>query len=284
MAEQGAVFEVTAQNFQTDVVERSASIPVVVLFWTDQVPPSADARRQLETIAAGYSGKVAVGLSDVALDQTLAQQLRVQGLPSIRVIEDGQLVDQLDGPQDEATLRALLERLTLSSGDVLRAQLGELLERGDHQAALLALQQAIADDPNNPTFKVELADLLLLTGDLDQARSLLASIPEETDNRDRPAMRLELLEEAVGIPERGELGRQLEAAPDDLEICYQAAVRAAVDGDFEAALDLAMSILQRDREFRDDVGRTTMIRIFSVLGKGSDLVAQYRRRMFNFMH
>jgi putative thioredoxin len=284
MAEQGAVFEVTAQNFQTDVVERSASIPVVVLFWTDQVPPSADARRQLETIAAGYSGKVAVGLSDVALDQTLAQQLRVQGLPSIRVIQDGQLVDQLDGPQDEATLRALLERLTLSSGDVLRAQLGEFLERGDHQAALLALQQAIADEPNNPTFKVELADLLLLTGDLDQARSLLASIPEETDNRDRPAMRLELLEEAVGIPERGELGRQLEAAPDDLEICYQAAVRAAVDGDFEAALELAMSILQRDREFRDDVGRTTMIRIFSVLGKGSDLVAQYRRRMFNFMH
>lgn len=284
MAEQGAVFEVTAQNFQTEVVERSSSIPVVVLFWTDQVPQSADARRQLETIATGYPGKIAIGLSDVAQDQTLAQQLRVQGLPSIRVVKDGQLADQLDGPQDEATLRNLLDRLTASSGDLLRAQLGEFLERGDHQAALMALQQAIAEEPNNQGFKVELADLLLLTGELDQARTLLDSIPEETEHRDRPAMRLELFEEAAGIPDRGVLAGQLEAAPDDLEICYQSAVRAATDGDFEMALDLAMSILQRDRKFRDDVGRTTMIRIFSVLGKGSDLAAQYRRRMFNFMH
>jgi putative thioredoxin len=284
MAEPGAAFEVTAQNFQTEVMDRSSSLPVVLLFWTEQVPPSADARRQLETLAASYSGKVALGFSDVALDQTLAQQLRVQGLPSIRVIRDGQLVEQLDGPQDEATLRELLDRLTVSSGDLMRAELGEMLDRGDHQAALAALQQAVAEEPNNMAFRVELADLLLLTGDLDQAGTVLASIPEETEERDRPAMRLELLEEAAGMPQRGELARQLEAAPDDLEICYQNAIRAAAEGDFEAALELAMSILQRDREFRDDLGRTTMLRIFSVLGKGSDLAAQYRRRMFNFMH
>jgi putative thioredoxin len=257
---------------------------VVVLFWTDEVPPAAEARRQLETLAAGYPGKVAVGLSDVAQDQTLAQQLRVQGLPSIRVVQDGQLVDQLDGPQDEATLRELLDRLTVSSSDMLRAQLGEMLEHGDHQTALAALQQAVAEEPNNQDFKVGDADLLALTGDLDQAGVVLAGIPEETAERDRPAMRLELLQEAAGMPERGELVSQLETSPDDLDVCYQLAVRAAVEGDFETALDLAMSILQRDREFRDDLGRTTMVRMFSVLGKGSDLAAQYRRRMFNFMH
>jgi putative thioredoxin len=284
MAEPGAVFEVTAQNFQSEVVERSASVPVVLLFWTDQVPPSVEARRQLETLAAGYSGKVAVGVSDVALDQTLAQQLRVQGLPSIRVVQDGQLVDQLDGPQDDATLRELLNRLTVSSSDMLRAQLGEMLERGDYQTALAALQQAVAEEPDNQAFKVEYADLLVLTGDLDQAGVVLAAIPEETEERDRPAMRLELVQEAAGMPERGELANQLEASPDDLDICYQLSVRTAIEGDFETALDLAMSILQKNREFRDDLGRTTMIRIFSVLGKGSELAAQYRRRMFNFMH
>jgi putative thioredoxin len=159
-----------------------------------------------------------------------------------------------------------------------------MLERGDHQTALSALQQAVAEEPNNQAFKVEFADLLVLTGDLDQAGTVLASIPEETEERDRPAMRLELLEEAAGLPDRSELVRQREAAPDDLEVCYQLAVRAAADGDFEAALELALSILQRDREFRDDLGRTTMIRMFSVLGKGSDVATQYRRRMFNFMH
>ncbi len=174
--------------------------------------------------------------------------------------------------------------MTVSSGELLRAELGEMLERGDHQTALSARQQAVAEEPNNQAFKVEYADLLALTGDLDQAGVVLAAIPEETEERDRPAMRLELLQEAAGMPERGELVSQLEASPEDLDVCYQLAVRTAVEGDFKTALDLAMSILQRDREFRDDLGRTTMVRMFSVLGKGSDLAAQYRRRMFNFMH
>ena len=45
-----------------------------------------------------------------------------------------------------------------------------------------------------------------------------------------------------------------------------------------------MSILQSDREFRDDIGRTTMLRIFNLLGKGSALATRYRRQMFNYMH
>ena len=58
----------------------------------------------------------------------------------------------------------------------------------------------------------------------------------------------------------------------------------AVNRDYEAALEQAMAILQQDRSYRDDLGRTTMIRIFTLLGKGSDLATSYRRRMFNFMH
>lgn len=284
MAERNAVVEVTAQNFQAEVVDRSATMPVVLLFWTDQVPPSVEALRQLEKLVAQYPGRVAMALSDVARDQTLAQHLRVQGLPSIRVIDNGQLVDQLEGPQSEAQLKDLIERLTLSSADMLRDQLSELLAAGEHQAALAVVRRMLEEEPNNAAFKVELADLLLLTGELDQARTVLAGIGDEVDGRDRPATRLELLEEAAGMPEGAALSAQLEADPDDLEVRYQAAVRAAAAGEYERALELAMSLLQRDREFRDDIGRTTMIRVFALLGKGSELATQYRRRMFNYMH
>ena len=123
-----------------------------------------------------------------------------------------------------------------------------------------------------------------MTGNLEEARKVLAGIPEDTDERERPATRLEILEEAGGMPARDALQTQLEAAPDDLETRYQLAVRAAADGDYEDALELAMGILQSDREFREDIGRTTMIRVFELLGKGSELASQYRRRMFNFMH
>lgn len=284
MAETRTVFDVSAQNFQTEVIERSKSVPVVLLFWADQLPPAKDMRRVLETLASQYQGKFVLALSDVARDQSLAQHLRVQGLPSIRVVHQGQLVDQMDGPQGERALREMLDRLTMSSGEMLREDLDAVLESGDTATALQILEQAIAAEPNNPAFKVEYADVLILRGDLDKARSVLATIPEATEGRERPVTRLQMMEEAAGMSDLSDIEAGLERNPDDLELSYQAAVREATRANYEAALEHAMNILRKDRKFREDIGRTTMVRIFALLPKGSELAKTYRRRMFTFMH
>jgi putative thioredoxin len=284
MQQDAQVFDVTPQTFQAAVLERSRQAPVVLLFWAAQVLPSVEVRRSLENLAKPYAGKVFVGLVDVARDPTLAQHLRVQGLPSIRVVQDGQLVHQMDGAQSEAAMRALLEQLTLSPADLLRDDLAALLAGGDYPRALALLKQALDEEPHNQAFRVELADVLVRQGDLDEARRVLAAIPEETDERDRPETRIEFLEEAAGLESLAVLETQLKANPDDLEVRYQTAVRAVAAGDYDRALELALAILQADREFRDDIGRLTMIRIFKLLGKGSDLASRYRRRMFNYMH
>lgn len=278
------VFAITPESFQTDVLDRSRETPVLLLFWADQVPPSADARRRLEGMVGGYGGKVLLGLVDVAQDQTLAQHLRVQALPSIRVIDDGQVVQQLDGPQPEDALRSLLDQLTLSAGDLVKAQVAQLLEKGDFERALALMEQAIAEEPNNMTFRIELADLLVRQGDLDGARAALDSVPANAEGRDRPETRLELAAEAADLPSREALTAALAANSGDLESRYALAVVEAAAANAEAALEHAMTILQTDRSFRDDGGRKTMLRIFTVLGKGSALANQYRRRMFNFMH
>jgi putative thioredoxin len=282
------VFDVSPETFQTEVVEKSQQTPVLILFWADQVPPSLDTRRVLETLVARQQGKVLLGLVDVARDQALAQHLRVQGLPSLRVVKGGQLVHQLDGPQTETTLQNLIDELTLSPADSLRGALDQLLATGDYGRALQMLQQAVTEEPQNLAFKVELADVLILTGAVDDARGVLAGIPEDTEQRERPQTRLEVLEEAAGMPEVAELQAALQTAlqqdSDDLELRYQLAVRLAAAGDYPQALDNAMAVLQADRTFRDDIGRLTMIRIFNLLGKGSDVAASYRRRMFAFMH
>ena len=177
------VFAATPENFQPDVIDRSRDTPVLVLFWADQVPPSAEARQRLEAMVGGYGGKVVLALVDVAQDQTLAQHLRVQALPSIRVIDKGQVVHQLDGPQPDEAIRGLLDQLTLSSGDLVRSQIEQLLEAGEFDRALAILRQAIGEEPGNTAFRVELADLLVRQGDLDGARTALAGIPEDTEGR-----------------------------------------------------------------------------------------------------
>ncbi len=275
-------FDVTPANFQTEVVERSKQTPVILLFWAQQMLPSVEARRSLEALARPYQDKVLIGLVDVSRDPTLAQHLRVQGLPSIRVVDGGQLVHQLEGPQSEATLKALLAQLTLSPADMLREDLGTLLAAGDYQSALQMLTQAVQEEPQNHAFRVELADVLLLIGDLAQAEEVLGAIPPDAEGRERPQTRLELLQEAAGFGDPAALAPR--AAAGDLEAHYQLAVLAAAAGAYEPALEHAMTLLSTDRKFRDDLGRLTMLRIFNLLGKGAEITSRYRRRMFNFMH
>ena len=284
MADARVVFDVTAKNFQTDVVERSRQVPVVVLFWADQLPPAKDMRRVLETLAGQYQGKFVLALSDVARDQQLAQSLRVQGLPAIRVVHDGQLIDQMEGPQGERVLRTMLDRLTMSSGDLLREQLEQVLASGDYRAALSMLKQALQAEPNNPAFKLEYADVLILAGDLEGARAAIATLPENAEGRDRPVTRLQMVEEAAGMGDLAEVAAALQANPKDLELRYKAAILEAIAQNYEPALEHSMFILQQDRKFRDDIGRTTLVRIFALLPKGSEIVKTYRRRMFALMH
>ena len=278
-----AIIEVDPNTFP-ELVERSRQVPVVVLFWTDQVPPAAETKAAFERLAQQYQGKFVLALSDVAKDQTLAQQMRVQGIPSIRAVKDGQLAEQMDGPQGENALRQLIDRLTQSPADALKGQLEQYLELEDFDGALAVLKEAIAAEPNNAGFKVEWADLLLVKGDVDGGRTVLNTIPEDTDDRERPATRLEMLEEAAGMGELGDALNDVSANNADLDARYRASVLLTRERRYEEALDQAMEILRQDREFREDAGRLTMIRIMALMGKGSEVAKRYRRRMFNTLH
>jgi putative thioredoxin len=275
---------ITPDTFQAEVVEASQAQPVVLVFWAEQAPPSVHSKQIVEALVGQFQGKVKLALSDVAEDQTLAQNLRVQGLPAIRVVHQGKIVEQIDGPADEEQLRTLLESLTQSPADILKAQLEQILASEDWEMALGLLQQAVNDEPNNMGFRVELADVLVRKGDLDDARTVLASVAEETEERERPQNRLEFVEEAAGFDSIESLQSQLDSDPDSLEAKYQLSVRLLVTGQTEAGLEAAMDIMRSDREFRDDIGRLTMIRAFAMLGRGHELAGKYRRKMFNFMH
>jgi len=266
------------------VIDKSQSMPVVVLFWAEQIPLSVQGRALLEQLLAEYQGKFVLALSDVAIDQNLAQRLQVQGLPSIRIIHLGQMVEQIDGPADENQLRTILDGLTESAADAIKGDLDSMLASGDFAGAVAVLQESIQEEPKNQSLRVELADVLVRKGDLDDARTVLASIPEGTADRERPQNRLEFVEEAAAMDTLDALEQAIGNAPDDLETRYQLAIQLIVAERYEEGLDSCMEILRGDREFREDIGRLTMIRVFNMLGKGNEIAGKYRRKMFNLMH
>lgn len=275
---------VSMENFQAEVIDASQNMPVVLLFWADQVPESAQAKALVEQVLASYEGKAALAVSDVAQDQSLAPRLQVQGLPSIRIIHKGAIAEQIDGPVDETQLRSVMDALTQSSVEAMQGDLDQLIAMGDFAGAATILQQSVNDEPKNQGLRVELADVLVRKGDLDDARTVLASIPEDTEGRTRPQNRLEFVEEAAGMDSQETLQAAVSANSQDLEARYALAIVNVVAGEYEVALVMCLEILRDDREFRDDIGRLTMIRIFDVLGKGHELATKYRRKLFNAMH
>lgn len=280
----GHVFNVTRENFQTEVIEASRDHPVVLIFFAPQVPSSTELAQTLRQMVDAYSGAFRLGLVDMSQDPGLAQPMRVQGLPSIRAVQDGGLAGALDGPQTEAALRQLIDELTLSSSELLREQLEQFMQRKDYDGALRLVRQALKEEPNNSAFLIEFADLLALTGKVEDAGKVLESIPESTEGRSRVARRLDVMERANGLDGVNRLRKAYQSAPTDSEACYSLALKLAADTEYEEALELALTLLMNDRAYGEDAGRTLMLQIFELLGKGSGLAQKYRRKMFNFLH
>ena len=283
MDEQPSVVDVSVENFR-EVVDQSNNTLVVLLFWADQIEPSAVTKDYLVALAPAYAGKVIFGLVDVAANPQIAQQLQIQSLPSIRAIQEGQIAARLDGPQTEQQLREFLDPFTQSSADALKQRIAASIASEDWETALQVLQEAITEEPTNHSFRVECADVMILKGDLEAAKQILATIPDDFVDRARPATRLEIAQEAAGMGSLSGLENNIESNGDDLSNRYAYSIVLASLRRYEEALEQAMFILRRDRSFRDDLGRETMVRILNLLGSDSPLAKRYRRQMFAFMH
>lgn len=277
-------FEIAQQTFQSDVVQRSQQTPVVLLFWTDQVPVSVETKSILDRLATQFNGKFALGLIDVVREPLIARQLQIQGVPSLRVLYQGAITKQAEGPQSEQQLRDLIQQITMSSSEKLQSTLEEALTLEDWDQALKIVRQSLLDEPTNNNFLVELADILVCREEFDEALDVLNKIPSDLPDRIRPQHRLELAQEAAGMRPVDELEQILNQDANNLEAIYELAVKQAVTRRYEEALRNLMQILRTDRQFRDDIGRTTMIRVMSLMPIDSPIAKDYRRQLFTYLH
>ncbi len=278
------VIDVSVENFQSDVVERSTQVPVLLEFYANEAEPSQQLAPVLRQLADEYNGKFLLARVDVQANAQLVQQLGIRTLPTIKVISEGKMVQNLEGPQDAASLRSMLDPLTMSPMDRVRAQIDMLVAEGDRLQAIEMLQQVIAQEPQNFGLHAELCDLLIMENRADEARKILASLPADTEGIDKPRSRLEFIDLSADLPSLEELGTQLQDDPDNLQLCLHLAYRLVVDDQMEAALERLLMILKTDREWDDQRARTTMIKVFNLLGKGDELATGYRRKMFTFLH
>lgn len=173
--------DVTDATFQTEVIERSMTTPVVVDLWATWCGPCRTLGPILDKVVGETNGQVVLVKVDVDQNPGISQAFRVQSIPMVVAFADGQPVDAFMGAQPEHEVRQFVERLVPTEQENAVAA---LVRAGDE----VSLRQALELDPGNEDAIVALAELLVERGDNEEALALLGRIPETDRTRHVAAM------------------------------------------------------------------------------------------------
>lgn len=281
------VVDVTASNIQ-DILQQSVEKPVVLEIWAEWCESCKAQAPILEKLVTAYQGKFLLARLDAEGQQMLAQQLMAQlgvrSVPTLVVLHQGQPVDVLTGAQTEAQLRAVLDPLTMSPVERIKLQIDELISQGQVEQALALVQQILQEEPDNHDLQVVQVNLLLELGRIDQARQLIAALPDDAQGIAQPKAKLMFYEMVADAPAMEVLKASLEADQTNHEARYQLAVRQVIADQCEQALANLLLIVQQNRGFREDGARLLMLKVFDQLGAGHPLAKRYRSRLFGLLH
>ncbi|CAE6889971.1 COG3118 Thioredoxin domain-containing protein [Vibrio sp. B1FLJ16] len=279
------IVEITEHNFR-ETLEGSMNTPVLIHFWANAQPESAQILPELQTLAQQYNGAFTLALLNCEDQPALASQFGVQVLPTIALFVNGQAVDGLGGPQPIDAIATMLQKHLPSPDEQLLKQIMELLQEGQHAEALSIIHTLPAELQSRGDVKLATADCLLETKQFDIAQELLGSIPlEYQDNYYKGLLaKLELHLQAADSPELQRLEQEYEANTENLDLACELAIQYNQVGRDEEALELLWNILKVNLGAQDGEVKKTFMDILSALGQGNALAGKYRRQLYSILY
>jgi putative thioredoxin len=250
--------DVTEANFQSAVLDRSHTVPVVVDFWASWCGPCRQLGPVLERAATERAGKLELAKVDVDANPGLARTFRIQGIPAIKAFRDGDVAAEFVGAQPPAAVERFLDSLLPSETDALVA-------RGDEES----LRRAHELEPARADAAVALARILRSRGEIDEALTVLARVPG--------SFAADGLAARIGLERAAESSAQ-PAVPD-----LHGAFAALDAGEHERALDLLLAAIPNADGARDDV-RRVVVGVLDELGVEHPLARDARRRLASALY
>lgn len=279
------IIEVNGQNL-AEVLDMGKTQPLAFLFYAASDRTSLDFVATMERLAAKYAEQFVLAKVNCETEQMIAAQFRIQALPTTYLFKDGAPVDGFQGVLPEAELEQRLQVILPKEDEIKFNQALDYLAVENYEQALPLLKQAWElSDKKNSDVALLYAETYITMKKVEPAQEILNQIPiQDRDSRWQGLQsQIELLIQAADTPEIQQLQQDYQKNPT-AEIAIKLAVQLHQANRNEEALNLLLSILQKDLNAEEGEVKRQYLAILSALGNSDPLTNKYRRLVYSLLY
>lgn len=282
------VFEVNQKSFDKYVLLNSHKIPVIVEFMGVWSGPCVAMDILFTALAKEFAEQFIFAKVDIDEQAELVKEYKIENVPTLLVFKDGELIRTEVGELKEPAARELLKDLSIfHESDRMREEAREKHLAGDTVGAIAQLTEAMKTDPSNVRVAMDMVQIFIDIGELEQANGLYMQLPEvsrESDMGKALNGQLTFAKLAANTDSIEILQTRIASDSDDFSAYFDLAVRQISQYQYTEAVENLFYILKNNAEFKEGAAKEMLITVSNMIAPvDNDLAQQIRRNMANLL-
>ncbi|MGD8999771.1 MAG: tetratricopeptide repeat protein [Granulosicoccaceae bacterium] len=288
MSKEVFVFEVSEKSFGQSVLLNSRKLPVLVEFmgvWSEPCVVMAD---MLAGLAKEFAEQFIFARVDIDENPALREEYKIENLPTLVVFRNGEAVRTEIGQLQETEARALLKDFgVFRESDEIREQARAKHMAGKTPEAITLLAGAVKKDPTNTRIAMDMVQIFIDIGELEEAKKLFERLPShdrESDMGKALSGQLLFLDLAAKTDGEQALLQRIATNPDDHDAYFDLALCQVASHHYDQAMDNLFYIQEHDAGYKDGAAREMIATLVNMLKPAHPQLARdYRRRLSNML-